>query len=112
MAPLSFSGSQVHHFITSKSDWWMHETLIHFGCLGTAPITPRAIFSLRTLALYWQTHHSCPQLSIEADVCVLCSLNRMSSNIFIVPSILTTYIRFLIAACLQVNSMWHMMFTS
>ena len=112
MSPLSLSGSQVHHFITSESDRWTNETLFHFGCLSMAPITPRVAFSLRTLALYWQTHCSCPQLSMEAEVRVLCSLNCMSSSIFIIPSILTIFIRFPIAAHSQVNSRWHMMFTS
>jgi hypothetical protein len=47
--------------------------------IGTAPITPNAAFTLRTLELYRITHRVCPRLSMEAEVRILCQLNRVGA---------------------------------
>ncbi|KIJ27740.1 hypothetical protein M422DRAFT_92825, partial [Sphaerobolus stellatus SS14] len=56
---------------------WTNETLLHHGCLGSAPLKPQSAFTLHTLAQYHETHRSCPRLSIEAEIRALCNLNKI-----------------------------------
>ncbi|KAG2745648.1 hypothetical protein P692DRAFT_20849792 [Suillus brevipes Sb2] len=42
-------------------------TLMHHGCIGCSVIRPSIAITIRTLAVYLQTHHVCPRLSIHAE---------------------------------------------
>ncbi|KIJ30001.1 hypothetical protein M422DRAFT_88109, partial [Sphaerobolus stellatus SS14] len=59
------------------SDIHVNQTLIRHGCIGTAPSSPRSAFTIRTQSLYRQSHSSCPRFSVEAEVRVLCNMNRI-----------------------------------
>ncbi|KIJ45328.1 hypothetical protein M422DRAFT_166820, partial [Sphaerobolus stellatus SS14] len=61
-------------------DTYTNMSLVRHGCIGTAPLRPTSAFTIRTLALYRQTHHACPRLSAEAQLRALCSMNQMPYN--------------------------------
>ncbi|KAG2155230.1 uncharacterized protein EDB93DRAFT_1239162 [Suillus bovinus] len=55
-----------------------NETLIHHGYLGCSPLFPTVAISIRTLAVYWQVHRTCPRFSIQAQCKALCHLHNFS----------------------------------
>ncbi|TFK46286.1 hypothetical protein OE88DRAFT_1638505, partial [Heliocybe sulcata] len=59
---------EVHH----------NATLIRHGFIGASPIRPSVAISIRTLAVYRQTHRACPQLSVQAEVRKLCHLHKFT----------------------------------
>lgn len=53
-------------------------TLLRYGCIGSSPVKPTVAITVRTLAVYRQTHRVCPRLSIHAEAKKLCHLHHVS----------------------------------
>ncbi|KAG2354334.1 hypothetical protein BDR07DRAFT_1454156 [Suillus spraguei] len=51
---------------------------MRYGCIGCAAIRPSITITVRTLAVYRQTHHVCPRLSIHAEAKKICHLHNVS----------------------------------
>ncbi|KIK37439.1 hypothetical protein CY34DRAFT_109093 [Suillus luteus UH-Slu-Lm8-n1] len=51
---------------------------------GSSPIRPTTTITICTLNVYWQSHRVCPQLSIQAQVKMLCALHNMKFNQLVV----------------------------
>ncbi|KIJ30837.1 hypothetical protein M422DRAFT_234713 [Sphaerobolus stellatus SS14] len=77
MRILDLHKSRILYFPTLDIDRWTNQTLLRYGCLGTAPLSPHSAFSLRTLSQYHETHRVCPRLSIEAEIRALCNINKI-----------------------------------
>ncbi|KAG1740121.1 uncharacterized protein EDB91DRAFT_1053382 [Suillus paluster] len=54
-----------------------NESLIYHGYLGCSPLHPTVAVSLRTLAVYRQSHRTCPRFSIQGQCKNLCHLHNV-----------------------------------
>lgn len=54
-----------------------NEALLCHGFLGSAPLYPTLMISLRTLAAYCQMHHVAPWFSIQAQCKALCHMHNV-----------------------------------
>ncbi|TFK46595.1 hypothetical protein OE88DRAFT_1638090, partial [Heliocybe sulcata] len=52
-------------------------TLLCNGYIGCSPLYPTVAISIRTLAVFRQTHRVCPRLSIQAEVRKLCHMHNV-----------------------------------
>ncbi|KAG1772894.1 hypothetical protein EV702DRAFT_1181235 [Suillus placidus] len=50
---------------------------MRYGCIGCSAIRPSIAITIRTLAVYRQTHRMCPWLSIHAEAKKLCHLHNV-----------------------------------
>ncbi|KAG1776236.1 hypothetical protein EV702DRAFT_1180061 [Suillus placidus] len=50
---------------------------MRYGCIGCSAIHPSIAITIRTLAVYQQTHRVCPRLSIHAEAKKLCHLHNV-----------------------------------
>jgi len=62
---------------SSSHDVFPNVTLMRHGFIGTSPLSPSVAISIRTLAVYRQTHRVCPRLSVRAEVRELCHLHAV-----------------------------------
>ena len=62
-------------FQAARSDVYTTVTLMRYGYIAAAPLSPSVAISIQTLAAYWQTHRICPRLSIQAEVRKLCHMH-------------------------------------
>ncbi|KAG2365367.1 hypothetical protein BDR07DRAFT_1247663, partial [Suillus spraguei] len=73
-----------HNCIAREVRTFKHEsphlnvTLMHYGCIGCAAIRPSIAITIRTLAVYQQTHRVCLRLSIHAEAKKICHLHNVS----------------------------------
>ncbi|KZT18099.1 hypothetical protein NEOLEDRAFT_1080998 [Neolentinus lepideus HHB14362 ss-1] len=70
-------GRAMRTFAPLPTDIYHNTALIRHGYIGASPIRPTVAISIRTLAVYRQTHRTCPQLSIQAEVRKLCHLHKV-----------------------------------
>ncbi|EPQ55524.1 hypothetical protein GLOTRDRAFT_75671 [Gloeophyllum trabeum ATCC 11539] len=64
-------------FIPTPGEAYTNATLLRYGYIGCSPVRPSVAISLRTLAVYRQTHRVCPRLSIQAEVKKSCHLHQV-----------------------------------
>ena len=77
----SCTARQRRSFTETPVDQYPNEMLIREGFLGCSPLHPTVAISIRSLALYRQTHRTCPRYSIEAQCKVLCHLHNASEAV-------------------------------
>ncbi|KIJ29578.1 hypothetical protein M422DRAFT_54124 [Sphaerobolus stellatus SS14] len=91
MRILDLHKSRILYFPTLDTDRWMNHTLLRYGCLGTAPLSPHSAFSLRTLSQYHEAHHVCPRLSKEAEIRAMCNINKTPNQKSLADQFRITY---------------------
>ncbi|KAH7902889.1 hypothetical protein BJ138DRAFT_1138811 [Hygrophoropsis aurantiaca] len=60
-------------------------------CIGCAPTIPSVAITIRTLAVYRQTHRVCPRLSIFAEVKKLCHMHNVPYHRYLTEQFRVAY---------------------
>jgi hypothetical protein len=64
-------------FPVAHEDKYTNVSLVRHGFLGSSPLYPTVAISLRTLAVYRQTHRVCPRYSLQSEAQKLCHLHHV-----------------------------------
>ncbi|KAG1798277.1 uncharacterized protein HD556DRAFT_1221805, partial [Suillus plorans] len=99
---------------------YLNVSLMRQGCIGASPIKPTVAITIRTLAVYRQTHRVCPRLSIHAEAKKLCHLHQVSAfNFYLADQLRVAFDVYLEVQChvdARVDSVlghdspnWHML---
>ncbi|KAJ7284787.1 hypothetical protein C8J57DRAFT_1217169 [Mycena rebaudengoi] len=66
-------------------------TLLHNGYIGSSPEQPAIAFSLRTLEIYRQIHHTCPRFTINSLATTLTNLHHVLRRKYLAEQLMNTY---------------------
>ncbi|KAH7908745.1 hypothetical protein BJ138DRAFT_1203757 [Hygrophoropsis aurantiaca] len=69
----------------------INASLLRYGCIGSAPIKPTVAITIRTLAVYRQTHRVCPRLSIHAEAKKLCHMHHVRYHRYLADQLRIAY---------------------
>ncbi|KAH7904048.1 hypothetical protein BJ138DRAFT_1019678, partial [Hygrophoropsis aurantiaca] len=70
---------------------YTNASLLRRGCIGSSPIKPTIAITIRTLAVYRQTHRVCPRLSIHAEAKKLCHLHNVRYHRYLADQLRVAY---------------------
>ncbi|KAG1846743.1 hypothetical protein F4604DRAFT_1594845 [Suillus subluteus] len=66
-------------------------TLLRYGCIRSSPVKPSVAITVRTLAVYRQTHRVCPRLSIHAEAKKLCHMHNIRYQRYLADQLCAAY---------------------